>query len=122
MNVVLIVLQTLLGLVFLGAGGSKIAGVPTQIQNFDHWHISQRLRPVVGLFEIVGALGMLGSILLPWLAPIAALWLVMIMLGALLTHIRIHDTAQHFVPPFALLCFAALVAVLRWSALMEHFI
>jgi len=122
MNIVAIVLQVLLGVAFLGAGASKMAGAQTQVKNFDRWRLPQGWRPIVGLVELIGALGLLVGVVLPWVAAIAAVLLVVVMLGALLTHVRIRDVAQHFVPPAVLLCLAASVVVLQWSALVGHFI
>ncbi len=97
MNIVAIVLQVLLGLVFMGAGASKLAGARMQVENFDSLHLPQWFRPVVGIVEIIGVVGILAGVAVPWVAALAALWLVAVMLGALMTHIRVRDVAQNFV-------------------------
>jgi uncharacterized membrane protein YphA (DoxX/SURF4 family) len=121
MNIVATMFQVLLGLVFLGAGASKLAGARMQVESFDRYRLPQPFRPIVGIIEIIGALGILASVAVPWLAALAALWLVGVMLGALMTHIRIRDSIQNFVPPAVLLCVAAITVVLRWSALAGSF-
>lgn len=116
MNIVATVLQVLLGLFFLASGGSKIAGAKAQVELFERLRLPQWFRPVVGSVEIIGALGLLVGAALHWVATLAALWLCGVMLGALLTHARIRDTAQHFAPAAVLLCVAAIVVVLRWAS------
>lgn len=120
MNIIATGLQVFLGLVFLGSGASKIVGAQRQVESFDLLRLPQWFRPIVGGVEIIGALGIIAGTVLHWLAVAAAIWLVGIMLGALLTHLRIRDTAQHFMPPAVLLCVAALVIALRWSSLVGH--
>lgn len=121
MNLIATVLQVLLGLVFLGAGGSKLAGAQMQVESFDRWRLPQWFRPMVGGIELVGAMGLLVGLALPWLTAVAALWLGGVMVGALLTHLRARDSAQNFVPPTVLLGVAATVVSLRWSALVGLF-
>ena len=119
-DVVAIVLQILLGVAFLGAGGSKLAGVPMQVEVFDRLRLPQGFRLVVGVIEIVGALGVLVGIAVHSVAVVAALGLDAVMLGALLLHLRAHDAAQKLVPPAVLLGVTAVVVALRWSTLRGH--
>ncbi len=91
-----------------------------QVENFDSLHLPQWFRPVVGIVEIIGVVGILAGVAVPWVAALAALWLVAVMLGALMTHIRVRDVAQNFVPPAVVLCVAAIVVALRWSSLVAH--
>jgi uncharacterized membrane protein YphA (DoxX/SURF4 family) len=120
-NIVATVLQVLLGLAFLGAGVSKLAGAQMQVEIFDRLRLSQSFRPIVGIVEIIGALGILAGVAVHWVAAVAAIGLVGVMLGALLTHIRSRDAVQNVVPPAVLLCVAAIVVALRWSSLVGHF-
>jgi putative oxidoreductase len=121
MNIVISVLQVLLELFFLAAGGSKIAGVETQVKNFEHWQFPQAFRPVVGGVEVLGSLGLLVGVALPWFTVMAGLWLAAVMIGALFTHARIRDAANHFIMPIVLLGLAVLVTVFRWAAFTAHF-
>lgn len=120
MNTVAMILQAVLGLVFLGSGASKVAGAHRQVESFDFLHLPQSFRTFVGCVEIIGALGILVGIALHWLATVAAIWLVAVMLGAMLTHARVRDTIPHFLPPAVLMCVAAIVVALRWSALLAR--
>ena len=122
MNILAIALQVALGLVFLGAGGSKIVGAPMQVKTFDRLHLPQGFRLIVGVVEIIGALGILVGVTVHWFAAIGAIWLIGVMAGALLAQIRVRDTARRIVPPAVFLVAATIVVALRWSALFGHFI
>ena len=80
-----IILGVILGLVFLGAGGTKLAGVPMQIENFKSYRYPYWFRYVVGAVETLGGLGLL---LGTW-APAVAFWsaaaLIVTMIGAVYT-------------------------------------
>ena len=121
MNIVAIVLQVLLGLVFMGAGASKIAGARMQVETFDRLHLPQWFRPVVGIVEVIGVVGILAGVAVHWLAAVAAIWFVGVMLGALMTHVRVRDAARDVVPAAVLLCVATIVVALRWPSLVGHF-
>lgn len=113
MSMIVTVLQVLLGLFFLASGGSKIAGAKVQVENFERWRLPQWFRSVVGVVEVIGALGLLAGVAVHWLASVAALWLAAVMVGALLTHTRVRDAAQNFAPAAVLLVIAVIVVALR---------
>ena len=62
-------LQILLALVFLAAGGAKLAGVPMMVQVYDLIGVGQWFRIVTGLVEVGGAI----TLLIPGYAGLAAL-------------------------------------------------
>lgn len=100
-------LQVLLALVFLAAGGAKLAGAPMMVQIFDQIGLGQGFRIVSGLVEVVGAV----ALLVPGLAAIAAIWLGITMVGAVLAHILVLPTPV--APALVLLGLAALLAWMR---------
>jgi putative oxidoreductase len=120
MHAVKVILQVVLGLAFLAAGGSKLAGVKQQVDSFNRYGYPQWFRLVTGAAEIAGGVGLFVGIGVTWLAALAGLWLVGVMAGALVTHLRIHDRLQQMLPPLVLLVLAAGVAALRWSALSDR--
>jgi uncharacterized membrane protein len=76
---------------------------------------SQGTVRLIGALEVLGALGLVLPALtgvLPWLTPLAALGLVLLMAGAVYTHLR-REEGSAVVPPAVLLLLAALVAVGR---------
>jgi|SRR5947209_5823053 putative oxidoreductase len=76
-------LQVALAALFLSAGGSKLAGAPAMVALFDAIGIGQWFRVVTGLIEVLSAV----ALLVPALAPFAALLLVSTMIGAITTHL-----------------------------------
>ncbi len=117
MDVIAGILQILLGLAFIGAGGGKIAGVQMQVENFDRWRLPQSFRPVVGTVEIIGGIGLLVGLFVPVIGLLAALWLSAAMVGALLTHARIKDKLSNYAPAAVFLTLSVIVLILRASLL-----
>jgi uncharacterized membrane protein YphA (DoxX/SURF4 family) len=103
-NIALWVLQVLLALAFIVPVYRKLAGVPESVQLFDDIGLGQWLRYAVGLLELTLAIGLL----LPRFAGLAALGLVGVMAGAVLTEV-VFETGN-WALPLALLAIAALVA------------
>jgi hypothetical protein len=118
MGVALWALQVLLGLAFLAAGGMKLAQPKEKLaQNNMAWveDFSQGAMRLISALEVLGALGLVLPALtgvLPWLTPLAALGLALLMAGAVYTHLR-RKEGSAVVPPAVLLLLAALVAVGR---------
>ncbi len=113
MTVLAIVLQILLGLVFLAAGVTKLRGAPQHVEDFARWRYPAWFLPVTGAVEVLGALGMLVGTVVASLAVPAAILLAVDMTGALITHLRAGDPPPRFAPPSLLLSLALLVALLR---------
>lgn len=120
MNVVLWIIQVLLTLLFLFAGGTKFVfsieqmramGPPNQIL-LPGWFIH-----FIGLCEVLGALGLFLPGLLrikPGLTPLAAAGLTIIMLGA--TVLTIAGPGVMAAPfPFVTFLLTAFVAYGRWQ-------
>jgi putative oxidoreductase len=99
------VLQVVLGLAFLAAGGAKLAGVQQFVDLFDKIGFGQWFRYFTALCEIVG------GALLFWpktVLPAVAL-LCCVMIGATITHLSVtHDNPADAVVLFVLL------AALAW--------
>jgi uncharacterized membrane protein YphA (DoxX/SURF4 family) len=78
-------LQIALAALFAFSGANKLAGDPMMVQLFDaigwgHW-----FRYFTGTIEVAGAVGLLA----PRLAPLAAILLAGVMIGAVITHLLI---------------------------------
>ena len=123
MKYVLWILQILLAAAFVMAGGSKIVTPPadlvaqgmTWVNTVPSW--APRL---IGVLEVAGGLGLI----LPWLTGIqpqlvrlAAVGLVLTMIGAIITHIAVGDPISATIPPLVLGILAAFVAYGRTSLL-----
>lgn len=107
-NIVLWVLQVLLALQFVMAGLAKVFGEQAMVEMFTTIGIGQWFRYVVGALEIVGAAGLL----VPRFSGLAALGLICLMVGAILTNVSILGASPLF--PLFLVVVAALVAWGRW--------
>ncbi|MES2196044.1 MAG: DoxX family protein [Pseudomonadota bacterium] len=101
------VVRGLLALVFVGAGGAKLYGVPMMVQEFEHIGLGQWFRYLTGTLELLGAL----LILTPSLAAFGALLLIGIMTGAIITHLFVIGGSP--VPALVLLVLSAVVAYAR---------
>jgi hypothetical protein len=110
MNYALWIVQVLLALLFLFAGGMKLV-LPieemTQQITMPGWFLR-----FIGVCEVLGALGLIFPWLLrirPGLTPLAAAGLVIIMIGAVVTTLATVDVATALIP-FAVGILAAFVA------------
>ena len=86
MPIVLWIIQALLALVFLYSGGKKLIRSNEQIRALP-WarDLSIALVRGIGVLEVLGAIGLILPVvtgILPWLTPLAAAGLVVLMLGA----------------------------------------
>jgi uncharacterized membrane protein YphA (DoxX/SURF4 family) len=95
MDTVLWIAQILLALIFLLVGGAKLllpkptGNIPKPMAYTEDFTQTQ-LR-IIGLLEVLGALGIIlpaATGILPWLTPLAAVGLTLVMVGAALTHVR----------------------------------
>jgi putative oxidoreductase len=103
------VLQVLLAAQFASAGILKLTGAESMVTMFDDIGAGSWLRFLVGVLEIAGAIGLL----IPRLAGLAALGLVGLMVGALVTRVAVLDGAP--VIEIVFLVLAGIVARARWS-------
>ncbi|MGN9810067.1 DoxX family protein [Micromonospora sp. BQ11] len=100
--------QVALALVMLAAGAAKLGGEPAMVDMFDDIGAGQWFRYVVGALEIAGAVGLL----VPRLARYAALGLVLLLTGAVITNLAVLRTS-----PWSAL---ALLALAVGTAALVH--
>jgi putative oxidoreductase len=96
--------QVALALMFLMAGGSRLAGVPAMVSLFDAIGLGQWFRYVTGVIEFTSGI----ALLVPAAAVFGALLLIPTMLGAIVTDVFIVRASP--VVPLLLLLGAAAVA------------
>ena len=121
MGIALWVAQVLLAVAFLGAGAARLSQPKEKLAKNMAWveDFSQPTVRLIAALEVLGALGLVLPALtgiLPCLTPLAALGLVLLMVGAVYTHLR-REEGSAVVPPAVLLLLAALVAVGRFFVL-----
>jgi uncharacterized membrane protein YphA (DoxX/SURF4 family) len=121
MGIALWVVQVLLAAVFLVSGAKKLSQPKEKLLKNWAWveDFSQPMVSIIGALEVLGAIGLVLPALtgiLPWLTPLAALGLVLTMIGAALTHLRRAEYGYIAVPA-VLLILAAFVAYGRFFVL-----
>jgi uncharacterized membrane protein YphA (DoxX/SURF4 family) len=93
MGIALWVVQVLLAAAFLVSGATKLSQPKEKLLENWAWveNFSQRTVRIIGALEVLGAIGIVLPALMgivPWLTPLAALGLVLTMIGAAITHLR----------------------------------
>src|SRR5437879_5027106 len=105
-----ITLWTLSGLValaFVFVGGGKLAGASAMVELFDKVGLGQWFRYLTGLLEVAGGIGLL----IPRYAFYAAVLLVIVMIGAIFTHVIVVGGSP--VPAASLFVLSGIIAYLR---------
>jgi uncharacterized membrane protein YphA (DoxX/SURF4 family) len=97
-NVALWIIQIVLAAAFLIAGTTKVLTPREKLRERMAWvdDFSQTSVRLIGTAEILGALGLIlpaATGIAPILTPIAAVGLVIIMIGAAITHVRRKEPA-----------------------------
>jgi len=120
MNIVLWVAQGLAALVFLLTGALKVGTPKEKLAQKMHWAATWppgRIK-LLGLAEMAGAIGLVLPAALhiaPGLTPIAAVCLAVLMLGAVQTHRRFHESVAPALV-LVLVCMAIAAGRLRFGA------
>jgi len=119
-NLVLWILQILLALAFIGAGAGHAFGydrMSTQPRMSWMAVVGRRQMQTIGILEILGAIGLVlpaATGILPWLTPLAAAALAVLMLFAIVFHARRPGEAQSIVLNTVLGVVAAAIAIGRF--------
>ncbi|MBC7814692.1 MAG: DoxX family protein [Burkholderiales bacterium] len=118
MNIALWIVQVLLALAFGFAGFMKLTQSKEKLAVQMAWveDFSPTIVRLIGLVEILAAVGLVLPALtgiLPWLTPVAAVGLVLNMIGAAITHLRRKENPM-IVANLVLLALSAFVAYGRW--------
>ena len=120
MNIALWIVQILLAIVFLIAGIMKVTKTKEEMAEKMRWveDFSQQAIRTIGVLEILGAVGLILPAvtgILPILTPLAAVCLVLTMIGAIIAHVR-HGEYSDIVINLVLLAMAAFVVYGRFIA------
>ncbi|CAN5353966.1 hypothetical protein BH20ACI2_BH20ACI2_24760 [soil metagenome] len=102
------IIQVLIAGLFLMMGSQKLMGEAEMTANFVKWGMPGFMLYVIGTLEVLGAIGLF----IPRLAGIAATGLILLMVGALFTHL-IHGEYGMALMPVAVMAMLAVVAYLR---------
>lgn len=111
-NIIAWVLQVLLGLAFIASGFNKLRDMSATIGMFGSMGLPGVLAYVIGGAELLGGIGLL----IPRLTRLAAMGLIIIMIGAVVMHAtKIPGGLAGGVPAIVLLVLLAVLLWLRWS-------
>jgi len=118
MNIALWIVQALLALAFGMAGAMKSTQPKEKLAAQMGWvnDFSASNVKLIGVLELLAAIGLIAPLLtgiLPWLTPLAALGLVLTMVGAMVTHARRKENSALGIN-LVLLLLAAFVAYGRF--------
>lgn len=111
LNIALWIVSGLLAMLFITSGGAKLLGRMTD--EFVAWGYPAGVAAMIGILEVVGAVGLLAKRTAGW----SALGLMVIMAGAAWTH-AVHDERVALATPiivFAALAFVAWGRGLAWT-------
>ncbi len=114
MFIATVILSVLLALGFAMAGVSKLStSADKMVTELGRLGVSARLVRIIGVLEILGAAGLVIGV---WLGPLsiaAATGLTLLMIGAVLYHLRARDTAKNTMASLILFLLSAAVLALR---------
>jgi putative oxidoreductase len=96
--------KLVLAAAFIAAGSANLYGLPILVQNFEQIGLGQWFRYFTGTLELIGA----AALLVPAVAPLGALLLAAIMVGATLTHLFVLPGSP--VPAVVLFALSVMVA------------
>ncbi|MBF6469893.1 DoxX family protein [Nocardia beijingensis] len=92
------VLAVVLAVLFLATGVSKVLAVASMRERAAHAGFSSSAYRVIGGLEIAAALGQLGGIVWWPVGVAAGIGLVLLMVGAVITHLRTGDGIREWAP------------------------
>ena len=88
MEIARIILSIVLALLLISTGSGKLAGLASSHQIRDSIKVSARVWKMIGAFELVVVVGLVVGIWLPQVGLIAAVGVVLVMIGAIVTRVR----------------------------------
>jgi uncharacterized membrane protein YphA (DoxX/SURF4 family) len=115
MHVAVIVLSILLAVEFAATGMMKVLETGTARGNAAHLGISLRLSRLIGIAELAAVAGLLGGLAFRPLAVVTAAATILLMVGAVASHLKAGDKAPAVLPAvitgFAAIALLALASV-----------
>lgn len=98
MFILSIILQSWLLFSMAFFSGSKLAGAKHQVELFDSIKLPQWFRIVTGIIQLIGAIGLVIGYWYPGIAAWAAVGIGVMMLIAVLSHVRVKHTLGKMFP------------------------
>lgn len=113
MGVALIVLAVLLGLAAGGSAMQKLRRAPSVVAAMHAVGVTDSRIPLLAILEILGVIGLIIGIWIPWLGVAAAGGLLLYFLGAVIAHVRVRAAVKEAMPAVVILLIAVATFVLE---------
>lgn len=117
MNILSIILQVILGLGFLMFGFMKF-GTKQMVEGFKQYGYPGWFRVFTGMVEVISGVLVIAGIWNGTLAVWASLLIVVTMIGAIFTHIKIKDNVKQMMMPIFLLILGLVVLLINFGTLL----
>jgi uncharacterized membrane protein YphA (DoxX/SURF4 family) len=113
MFVVTIILAVLLALGFAASGVQKLTRAKMMVEGASHIGVPYSLYMVIGVLEVLAAVGLIVGLWVAALGIAAGIGIVLLMIGALIFHIRAGDKIAQFGPALLLGVLAVVEVIFR---------
>jgi hypothetical protein len=105
------VVAIVLALALIGSAAGKLTKQPPVVKGIGGLGVPLEWFPWLAGAEIAGAVGLIAGLWIPALGVAAGIGIVLYFVGAVIAHVRAHDT--QLAPPISLLLAAGAAVVLR---------
>jgi hypothetical protein len=113
MVIATVIVTVLLAALFTFSSAIKLLGVPRSLAIRDHLGLSPSLWRVIGLLELAGVAGALAGLAWPPIGVAAAVGLALLLVGAVISHVRASDGVADTAPAVVGIALAVATAVLQ---------
>ena len=108
-----VIVTALLAALFTFSSLIKLVGVRQSLEIRDHLNVKPTQWRVIGLLELAGVVGVLAGLAWPPIGVAAAVGLALLLLGAIIFHVRAADKAADIAPAVIGLGLAVATAILQ---------
>jgi DoxX-like family len=109
-----VIVTALLAALFGFAGLIKVVGLRQSLAIRDHLGVQPVQWRLIGLLELAGVAGVLAGLAWPLIGVAAAVGLALLVLGAIVFHVRASDSVTDTAPAVIGLGLAVATAILQW--------
>ena len=113
MGIALIVLATLLGIAAAGSAVQKLRRDATVVASMHAVGVRDPQIPILAILELLGVVGLIVGIWIPFVGMAAAIGLALYFLGAVIAHIRVKSSPKEAAPAFIIMLIAIATAALE---------
>ena len=113
MEIITIVLSALLGVVFVAGGVQKLRAQAQLAGTLEALGVAPPMQRTIGVLEVLGGVGVALGLFVQPLGIAAGAALAALMVGALVYHLRAHDSAKNSMGPVVMFVVAGLVTALQ---------